>query len=82
MKHVSYWLGELLEDIGLGLAVIEHGNDLQEYFDGFANLIVEAIVAGWISRDELTVLSNKDIYAEQSKEFPVVKVEREIMVDF
>ena len=47
VQHVSYWLGELLEDLGLGLDMNVHASDLTEYI---VNLIVEAIAADWLSR--------------------------------
>ena len=82
VQHASYWLGELLEDLGLGLDVSEHATYLPEYYDGFADLLVEAIAAGWLSRNGWSTLSNKIIYAEHSKNFPMVKVEREALVDY
>ena len=75
-------MGELLEDLGLGLDVSEHATYLPEYYDGFADLLVEAIAAGWLSRNGWSTLSNKIIYAEHSKNFPMVKVEREALVDY
>ena len=81
VQHVSYWLGELLEDLGLGVVLTFHSSDLPEYYDTIANLIVEGIAAGWLSRGGGCLMSNKIIYAEYSKNFPVAKVEREALED-
>ena len=80
--HISFWLGELLDDLGLGLVVNEYASDLPEYYDGLAYLIVEGMAAGWLSRDVVCSLTNKMIYAEHSKQFPVAKVEREALTSY
>ena len=82
VKHASYWLGDLLEDLGLGLNIGENARDLPEYYNGIADLLVEAIAAGWLSRSGCSALTNKIIYGEHSKNFPVAKVEREAMVEY
>ena len=82
VMHVSFWLGELLEDLGLGLDVIEHAVELPELYNYLADLLVQGISAGWLSRGSSGLLINKTIYAEHGKNFPLSKVEREAMVEY
>ena len=82
VQHVSFWLGELLEDLGLGVDVAEYANKLPEIYDYLAGLVVEGIAAGWLSRVGCSSMTNKIIYLEHSKTFQVTKVEREALVDY
>ena len=51
-------------------------------YDYLAGLLVEGIAAGWLTRFNCCTVSNKMIYSEHSKSFPVTKVEREAVQDY
>ena len=82
IHHVSFWLRDLLADLCLGLDINEQARELPEQYDGIADLVVEGIALGWLSRLSSYTITNKIIYEEHAKNFPTSKVERESGVEY
>ena len=82
MKHVGFWLGELLGDFAADLREGDHAEDVPTYYDTLANLVVEARVADLVTTGNWRIITNKIIYLNHAEAFPVPKVELEAGVSF
>ena len=82
IRHVGYWLGELLGDFVPGLEEGDHADVVPTYFDTLATLMVEARVADLVTTGNWRVITNKYIYLDHAKTFPVLKNEVEAEVSY
>ena len=83
LEHVSYWLGDLLEnlapDTNLGqLRALE----TPEYFAHIAELVVEMMISEKVTAGTLKNLTNKTVYAEMTSSFPPPKVVMESSLNY
>ena len=79
---VGFWIGECLEDLAVGLDHVGHVLQLPEYFSHLADLVVEAKTSDCVNAGNWRSLTNKMIYANLAKVFPVPKVEVEAGVAY
>ena len=64
MGHVGFWIGGLLGDLVLGFDGGQHADELPEYFDHIAGLVVEGRVSELITVVGWKSLTNKLVYAD------------------
>ena len=82
MKHIGYWMGDLLGDLVVGLDGGAHAQVVPEYFATIADVLVEAKASELVSGSNWKTLKCQGIYREYAKHFPVPKVEIEAGVSF
>ena len=80
--HVSYWIGDTLDDLLPGVDSGPHPNSIPDYFGYIESLVVFARMDDLVMQDKWRLLTNKMIYREKQKSFPVVKVEQDSGISY
>ena len=75
IAHVDYWIGDTLTDLLPSLDKAMHATDIHDYFCHMESLVVAARIDELITPQSWKRLSNKKIYLDHTKTFPVPKVE-------
>ena len=82
VKHVVYWIGDSLVDLLPDMTLAEHPNNVPDYFATIESMIVIGRAEDIILSGTWRRLTNKMIYMEKSKAFPVTKVEKDAGCSF
>ena len=82
IAHVGYWIGDTLGDLLPGIDNGPHAESIPEYFANLEFLLVEGRIDNFISAGSWHRLTNKLIYLEHSKTFPIPKIERDADVSY
>ena len=77
IKHIDFWIGEVLQDLDQDLGLM--GNTLQvpSFFEELALLITDAKISNTIDAHNWRSLSNRSIYLSYMSELPPPRVEIE-----
>ena len=75
IAHVNYWIGDPLADFLPSLDDANHAVDIHEYYCHMESLVIAARIDELITPQSWKSISNKKIYLEHTKSFPVPKVE-------
>ena len=82
LGHVGYWMGEVLGDWVAGLDGGQHAEVVPEYFSLLADLVADAKASEGLVGVGWRCWTNKFLYTDHSKNFPVPKVERDAGVPY
>ena len=76
--HISYWIGELIEDFMPEPFNGVHATDIPIYFQHLADIVAEAMISEVLSSESWRKVSNRDVYKSYTKTFPATKVELDL----
>ena len=82
VAHIAYWIGDSLGDLCPGIECGPHPINIPDYFAILESMVVFGKIEGVIAPGMWKKLTNKMIYNEKSKSFPVPKVEQEAGISF
>ena len=82
VAHIAYWIGDSLGDLRPGIECGPHPINIPDYFAILESMVVFGKIEGVIAPGMWKKLTNKMIYNEKSKSFPVPKVEQEAGTSF
>ena len=74
---MGYWIGELLDDLLLGIGAGEHAQDVPGYFEHLAELVVDAKSSDLVRPTNWKAVTSKSIYMHHLRSLAVAKVEQE-----
>ena len=75
MQLTTYWIGEILDDFLPDHSLQEYSGNLPNYFMSLADLVAENIVAETVTSNNWRTITNRIIYLNYVKHFPLTKVE-------
>ena len=81
MKHLEYWLGDLLGNFVLGIGQGVRSVDTPDYFGCIGGLLTDLLATDTLTAGTLKTITNKAVYAVYA-EFPPPKVARESNRDY
>ena len=82
IAHVDYWIGDTLTDLLPSLDSCTHASDIHEYYCHMESLVVAGRIDDMITPTNWKSLTNKRIYSEHAKSFPVPKVQCDLGPSF
>ena len=77
IAHIDFWIGDTLTDLLASLNKCVHATDIHDYYCHIESLVVAARIDGLIFTQNWRTLTNKKIYLEHAKNFPVPKVQQD-----
>ena len=77
MKHLEFWLGDILGNFVPGIGQGVRSVDTPDYFGCIGGLLADMLATDILTADTLKTLTNKAVYAEMTSSLPPPKVARE-----
>ena len=77
LRHVGYWIGEILNEFHDSFNDMTHSQDALGLYSVLAEIMTDLKLSEVISVSNWRKLTNKNIYNSYTVEFPVPKVERD-----
>ena len=77
VKHLEFWLGDLLGNFVPGIGQGVRSVDTPDYFGCIGGLLADMLATDILTADTLKTLTNKAVYAEMTSSLPPPKVARE-----
>ena len=78
IAHIDYWIGDTLTDLVPSLDRSFHASNIPEYYCHLESLVVAGRIDDLITSVNWRALTNKRIYLEYARSFPVPKVQTEL----
>ena len=75
LSHVAYWIGDTMCELRDDLKSDANPKQVPEYFAFIESLVVAARIDNLVSIQSWKRLTNKQIYIQHSKSFPLCKIE-------
>ena len=77
VAHIDYWIGDTLTDLLPSLDKGRHADDIHDYYCFLESLVVNGKIDGLLNPCSWRSTTNKDIYKQHAKGFPVPKMQRD-----